>query len=314
MKKMADMYHRLVNVERLRFIAAFGIVIFHTFSAEKWFLRGVGYAGLPIFLMIFSALLVYQKQDLPLKEYAYKRMRRLLIPWVSWSVIFAIIILSKHYLFHHETQRIFSPSYFLTGTSIHLWYLPYAFTASILIYGAKYLYKYQERHAPFFIIIGFIASLAFLFLASYVLATFRLPTPLPQWIYGTPAIVLGVTFGLIMGIDSYRQKILLTLLLNALIAGFFILLFMKKNTGVVLSYSVAIPLVCFVFLWRGKADPISFELGSLTYGIYLIHPLFISVFHLAFRNMNSLLIVISVFSLSMGTAYVLKKTRLRLLI
>ncbi|MFH1718755.1 MAG: hypothetical protein ABIF19_15475, partial [Planctomycetota bacterium] len=50
---VASQKFRIANVERLRILAIFGIIWFHT---EGAFGRSVGYAGLPVFIMIFCAL------------------------------------------------------------------------------------------------------------------------------------------------------------------------------------------------------------------------------------------------------------------
>ena len=40
-----------------------------------------------------------------------------------------------------------------------------------------------------------------------------------------------------------------------------------------LRYCASVTAVCFAVHWQGRLDPISRKLASLSYGIYLVHPL-----------------------------------------
>ena len=54
-----DQLNHIANVEGLRILAGFGIVWFHTENALG---KSIGYAGLPVFLIIFCALTVSRQR------------------------------------------------------------------------------------------------------------------------------------------------------------------------------------------------------------------------------------------------------------
>jgi len=303
---------RMINVERLRFLAAFGIVLFHTAGVEFDLLRRIGYSGLPVFLMIFVGLLFHQKTNLPLREYTVRRMRRLLVPWFIWSLIYLVALVAKRAVYGQSLRGLFSVSHLVTGMSIHLWYLPYAFLASVIVYGLKL--AYQKKHTYFFILIGFVATLLSLAFSSFLLERGDLPTPLPQWLFGLPAVLLGTMLGLILTLEQREDRLFFAVLLNIVVLGGLARLYQQHYTRLVPSYVIALPLVCLAFLRKGKTDRLSFQLGALTYGIYLLHPLLFYGLYLLFPNVHDLIITAATFVLSAAAAQGIRKTRLRFLV
>ncbi|OHB66936.1 MAG: hypothetical protein A2Y77_18340 [Planctomycetes bacterium RBG_13_62_9] len=77
---------RIASIDRLRILAAIGIVWFHTKGAPG---RQIAYAGLPIFLLIWFSL-VASRDPLPcVRDFLRRAWDRLLAPWLFWSVVYA---------------------------------------------------------------------------------------------------------------------------------------------------------------------------------------------------------------------------------
>ena len=130
-KEMTDSRQwRIANIERLRILAAFGIVWFHTEDA-LW--RSVGYAGLPIFLMVFCSLIALKQKPDDISYFTMKRAGRLLKPWLFWSIVYLCFKIFKRALYGEDVFGFFTGHMFISGTSIHLWYLPYAFLVALFI-------------------------------------------------------------------------------------------------------------------------------------------------------------------------------------
>src|SRR5689334_12933810 len=76
------------TIELLRLIASLGVIWFHMESVP---FKLVGFAGLVFFLMtaaIFQAGGAQREKWIP---YLRKRAFRLLIPWVAWFAIYAVL-------------------------------------------------------------------------------------------------------------------------------------------------------------------------------------------------------------------------------
>lgn len=304
-----------IFVEWLRIFAAFGIVVFHAYDRQSGLIRSIGYFGLPAFLSIFSALL-FERSSLfgSFSMFLRKRGRRLLLPWLFWSCIYLLLALVKTYWVHKPDSFELSIQTFLTGTSIHLWYLPYAFLASILIYGLIRLRPKLGRSFLFLCIAGFLGVLVF---SSYVLKHWRLPVPFPQWVFGTPAVFYGLLLMSLYQSLPFRSRlaagIFLVIGTEILLAA----LYEMGYSGLCVSYGIACPLVGAVFLVSGENIPtasIALKGGELTYGIYLIHPLLLSFCRFILGEAGSWFVVISVFAISLAFTYILKRTVLRIFV
>lgn len=106
-------------VDYCRFIAALGIVWFHTDAPGE----RLAYIAVPFFVLLLS---------LPSRASLADRARRLLVPFVVWSGIYAALRMSSAL---HSGEDLFGwwqPSMVLTGTSIHLWFLPFAFLVAVV--------------------------------------------------------------------------------------------------------------------------------------------------------------------------------------
>ncbi len=117
--------NRVVFLDYLRTLAAFCVVFIHVsaraweqgtvlFSAEWYILTiftSISRWAVPVFVMISGSLLL-AKESFSVKE-ALKRCKRILIAFLVWSFIYAI-------LFHHDSLWDFFSS--LIGGHYHLWY------------------------------------------------------------------------------------------------------------------------------------------------------------------------------------------------
>ena len=64
--------------------------------------------------------------------YAIARARGLLLPWLAWSAVYGGVKVAEAVVGGQPPGNAFAPWMLLTGPAIHLWFLPFAFAASLL--------------------------------------------------------------------------------------------------------------------------------------------------------------------------------------
>jgi surface polysaccharide O-acyltransferase-like enzyme len=106
-------------VDYCRLLAAFGILWFHTETTGY----RVGYIAVPFFLVLLS---------LPSRSGLADRARRLLWPFLIWSVIYALARIAPALHSGGDLFAWWRPSMIFTGTSTHLWFLPFAFLVAVV--------------------------------------------------------------------------------------------------------------------------------------------------------------------------------------
>jgi len=308
---------RIANIERLRITSVFAVVSFHT---HKWFPNNLCFVGLIILLLCSCAFVVNKPEAYGLVDLTKRKTRRLMVPWVFWSVVYGGLGLAKMILRNVSFSDVFSPMMLLTGTRIHLWYLPFVFVAAMLIgFVHRRIRNIPERFkiVPA-ILIGALSVLTFSIMQSYV----DLWTPLVQWALGLPAIPLGFALGRIMLVQDVRHRrnyYLLATLSTAVAAIACIVLVrlaneMHLNYGIIIAmrYSISVAIICSALYWQGHLDAISRELASLSYGIYLIHPLVIAPFYLfGIAEQHPLVLLFLVLSVSSLITHIMRKTPLK---
>jgi surface polysaccharide O-acyltransferase-like enzyme len=308
---------RIANIERLRILSAFGVASFHT---HDWFPRSIGVAGFIILLLSYCAFVVNKPEPYGIAKVARRKAERLIKPWLFWSVIYGMLGLAKMVYENVSFSEVFSPTMLLTGTRIHLWFLPFAFVAALVL---AWIHKRIVGVRDSYTIITAVSFGALcVFGCSIIQSHLHPPTPLAQWILGLPAIPLGFAIGRIKILQKTedRKKYFVFVILSALAACGGCVVFDRLCHGIWLNYSskfavryfVSLVIFCAALNWRGKLDPISASLASLSYGIYLVHPLVLVPFYLFnIAIQHPLLLLFLVLSVSSLITFILKKTPLK---
>jgi len=105
------------SIEYARFLGALAIVWFH--------LHLPGASTALAALQLFILLQVHFGFDRPLRQ----QVRRLLVPWAIWSTIYAAGKVTQAIAEDTPIVGEFEYWMILTGTSLHLWYLPFSVAA-----------------------------------------------------------------------------------------------------------------------------------------------------------------------------------------
>ena len=177
------------SLDLVRLPAAFGVVLFHIHAPGA----DLGYSGLAYFLILVPALGLPSSAVVSPVGFLQARARRLLLPWVIWSAIFALLGVVLWCTTQRPLAEIFYPWMLVTGASLHLWFLPYAFLASLCLPAIRRGVTGLSRPA---FALPLAASLLLL-LASFAPALHSASDPpLAQWGYGLPSLLAGLAWGL----------------------------------------------------------------------------------------------------------------------
>jgi peptidoglycan/LPS O-acetylase OafA/YrhL len=261
---------RIGSIDLLRILAALGIIWFHIGDAPY---RQIGYAGLPVFLLVFFSLVTRKAAAHTASEFLRRRWHRLLKPWLFWSVVYGLCRLTKaicvadlsslHHLASWETV--------LAGTCIHLWDLPYAFVGGLVVHVLNRRVRTGESPA---VTAGLaVFGVLVLFACAADMARHTLAPPLPQWEFGLAALPLGVALGRCLTPGSRRRRNLLLSLVGGITLAGCAILGLLGFAGPALPYGLAIALVCLAYGWQTESRGLVAALAPLTLGIYLLHPL-----------------------------------------
>ncbi len=262
---------RVDSIDRLRVLAAIGIVWFHTEGAPY---RQIGYAGLPVFLLIFFSLITVRSTADPALGFLRRRWDRLLKPWLFWSALYGALRLAKAAYLRDtpSCQEMLSLETILMGTHVHLWYLPYAFGSGCLVYWVNRRTAQIDHAFAAFVATG----IGLLLLVAHVLglSTGQLMRPLPQWEFGLAAVPLGFAVGRCLMVPERRtQQFLLSAVALTTLATAAVLSAAVGPMSSAIPYTLAVVLVCLAYGRRTNDSVVVALLAPLTFGIYLIHPL-----------------------------------------
>lgn len=298
---------RQAGIEWLRFLAAFGIVWFHTAGA-RW--REVGYSGLPVFLIVFTALIVSHYSEIPFGVFFSRRFVRLLVPWLFWSLVYIGAKLFKKLVVCPENLGPLELPWLLVGGSLHLWYLPFAFMASIVLY---YICRYSLNNQikPLFIVITLIFSILTLCLSTYIMYSFSFGPPFMQWLFAVPSLPIGFCLGIIIrGIPKHKRTIWFTCVyLTVLMTCSY--LFMKYGKMLIIPYVIGLLLTILSLSIKFPFEAVGIAAGKLTYGIYLIHPMVAVLIGIVIDIHIPSILIITTFLVSAAIVFFIKKTVFR---
>lgn len=253
------------NLELVRILAAFGIVLFHSGA------RGahIGYGGLIAFV-ILSAMFARPSSPKALAK-------GILLPWAFWFAAYGVVnLILRGYFFRPDLTPIGAVFY---GTGVHLWYLPFIFVVCLVI-G-----RFQGIRAEW--IAAAMALLLFFAAPWWSAVPFLDSPPFPQYIHVLPAVLVGLAF---------RSRAPALAVLVALITAW------VWNVPVPLSYLIgafAVLAALQIKEMRWNVQPVA----DCMFGVYLLHPMALTVTNF-FLGRESFLGAVVAFLISLGLTYV----------
>ncbi len=274
------------TLDAARAVAACALVWIHTAQSSLSRFHVLGRFGTAFFVLAAVFFLFHRLSSSPpppYGTYALKRFRRLYIPFLAWSLIYLLIRdVKRHFL--HESLLDVPFTRLLAGTSMQFWFLPFIFIATVVCFP---LARRVQRMGHMKLLLAAFA------LAAGVSVAF-LPRPVASndviadyflysiWIF-TPSIFFAIGLGIIYSYlpPKVRTSPFLALAGILLTASCILSLWLLRNTGHPLP---ALPrnlagigwLMVALVPYRGRLVRFLAPLGQYSYGIFLVHPLFVS--------------------------------------
>jgi surface polysaccharide O-acyltransferase-like enzyme len=237
------------SIELLRIVACLGLIGYHAQAPG----RELTNAGLMVFLVLTAYF-----ESASTRPTNYGRLAvRLLGSWLIAMVAFGLISLVRGLPLLHSDNLVLGLLY---GTSPHLWFLPFAFVCLSAIGFLK------TRPRLLAVVCVSIATVAVITSPAWRGAQAPEP-PWAQYLQALTPICIGALLG---RIERVRYRILVVLV--ASVAALAV-----QTQGISIPYSLSLCAVMGAMLWP---MPLSVQAVSRhTFGIYLIHPLFLMVGH-----------------------------------
>lgn len=308
---------RFVGIDLCRGLAAFAVILVHS-GDETWGIpisdraiqfRYLFYFAVPFFL---AAFFYFSTQKLPLNvsiSFWQKKFRRIVIPYLLWSLFYVISKTIIFLLTHNNSQikQLLSDPLaitFLGAASYHLYFLPLLVSGTLLLPLANY-FNHQPKSLTLLSLFSVLSLIIYQLLLtnnnSFDLGNYTaFPNILnlistSSWLYSPLRIILvnlawmircSPYFFITMLINQlfkkydykwlYRQSIIILI--------FFGFLYVNISGNNFISEAVSEIAIAFSLLLLGiaisyylKKNTLINNLGLCSFGIYLIHPFVKSV-------------------------------------
>jgi len=274
-------------LDAARVFAALGLVWVHTTQSSLSRFHLIGRFSTSFFIIAAIFFLFYPLGSSPRLSYgayALKRFRRLYIPFAAWSLIYLLVRDVKRMLIH-EPALTLHWSRLVAGTSMQFWFLPFILIACLICYPMPPLFERMGK-ARYLLLPLFLAAGIAIGLSSrpgvegsdevtnYFLDSSWTFAPSIFW-----ALTLVILFPLLP--TALRGSRVLAIVGLALTASCILYLWSIRNSanpmpslprtlaGVGVLLAVLVP-------YRGKLVMLMAPLGKYSYGIFLVHPIFVS--------------------------------------
>ncbi len=341
---------RLIYADLLRVIATFVIVILHV-SGSNWhnvpvsgfewkvfnFYDSMARFSVPVFVMISGMFLLDNKKSLTLKKLYSKNILRIVTSFIFWSAIYSVFTnILKYNTFNQEVLKHMVIS-FITG-NYHLWFL---FMIVGLYIITPILRKITESENRFLIEY-------FLILAAFFQVI--IPTLLKVPVFSKRSVIINtvinkVNMKFVLGyvgyyvagyyfktydIPSKAKYAIYTLGILGFISTYVLTDVISQNKGVAdgtfygyFYLNVMCSSIAVFILFKDKVSKIKFKertckiitiLSNCSFGIYLVHDFFITIFQkhgfstISFNSIAAVPIIsLSVFIISFLVSYIISK-------
>lgn len=301
---------RAVHFDLVRFIATFIVVQLHVATPWLWREADVnsgfwitclifdtfGRVGVPIFLMISGALLLAKEESYP--SFFKKRFVRVLLPLVFWTIVYEIKIIADHHYLHGGVtwENLFSvmKNPIVGPVYDHLWFL-------YMIVGMYLVTPFLRRIIPvlrkvdLYYLLGLWAFSNLVLPLVYNYTELRIGFNIPIVTSYIGFYVLG--YYLMQYQFSLKQiKIAWITFICSFILNIFLVWYTSNLKGSVTIFYLSHhrpglfiqAISAFIILehyamkafhnYSERKYKILAYLGSVTFGIYLLHPLIIELF------------------------------------
>lgn len=264
------------SIEYLRLIAAFGIIWFHAAAP----LPDLGYAGLPMFVALLAVFAWNSKPNATFRSTIMGKARRLLLPWVAWCAVYAALKTAVALNDGGPLEIEYNPAYLLVGTSIHLWFLPFAFIVSLAIWGLRLVFGHYPRA---YILAFTIAVLPVFEMLGVAAVNERWAgVPFIQWLFVMPFIPIGIALANIRKNEPGWIVCFVVASVGPIVA-----MASAGHLPLLSAYLTGLLVTIAAWFVRLPHSVVAKFCGVTALGVYLIHPIFLALLKMPAVSIDS---------------------------
>ena len=290
------------TLDAARGLACIGVIWVHTVIDSPDLTRSASLTrfGTPFFVLaaIFFLLTgLSTKASAGWGAYALQRFKRLYIPFLVWSFIYLLLRTGKRALMTQDGLVRLDSSRLLLGTARHLWFLPFILMACVACYPLRYLLPRLRW--------GRIVLAMVFALVGVIVGRIRCPDIpglelyIGKWYINAWMFVPGICWGIALAAiypllpRKFTGTPLIALLGVTILIGSTIWLWFGSQVPFVDTRSVpSLPrnlaglglLLMALYPWNSALLTPLAAFGRSTYGIYLVHLLFVDPLQLLARR------------------------------
>lgn len=336
---------RIHSLDFLRVISIVAIILVHSTAefldnymhvasgAEFVFaniFNAIASFGMPAFIMVSGALMLDENRQLTIKDVWTKKIKSIAIIFLVWTVFYAIVYAILYPLWQGQSINLFNVFNALINGHFHMWFLflivgLYAITPLLKCFISK-----EKSHlALYFVLLALpvvflkpilallVAKLPSLSLVVDFINAFNL-----EFVAGYTSYYIMGWYIVHVGFSKTQKTWLYVLGAASLIATIVIMQFMPTKAGsmyniknvLIFIYTIAIfTLIHNTYKNKGKFGMAVQKLSALSFGIYIVHPLFTFAFDYFIPYWGKLVPVymmikwVTVTVLSLAVSYVISK-------
>lgn len=261
----------------------------------------LGRFSTPLFSLLAAFFLVRHfraRADGAIRKFVRARVVRIVVPFLAWSVLYYLSRDLNFLLFGKVTTLKIDWNLLWSGTTYHLWFLPFLMVMSVLSLPGilAVLGNRRAEVAAAVALFGGGIALTLTSHASYLPETLRDPFSFAQVLYyRSPAFLWGLALGLACRSGAPPRVgrwgvlavgVTVAMCLVGYLAAVMARWVPSEATGLGVSSPIllirlaAVGIMVIAFAnWRGELVTRLSSLGRLSYGVYLSHVLFIEFAH-----------------------------------
>lgn len=308
---------RVIYADILRIVAIIGVIIIHTAGPLRlqmntielswWWISNIFNSAtrwsVPIFVMVSGLVLLDPRKEESIKTFLSKRLTRVLIPFIFWGIFYTILMYRTNIIENQALPLLEIFESFITGSIyFHFWFVYmllglYFLTPIIRVY----VKNTDSNNLKYFLILWFVANGVFVFFEKISEITIGLDLIFVQGFIGY--FILGhylhitklnkkqSSLAYVLSIISVIITVLGTFIVTTNNGGIYDGAFTDYLSPTVILMSPGIFIAFKNYDWnkvfenrKSNHKKVSMknvlEFSSLSFGIYLIHPLVMSLISL----------------------------------
>lgn len=276
------------TIDFVRILAAFGVIWIHvqgTVPEIKYLDYTAGMLCVPFFFAVSLTFFISNfKPTESFKDIVCKSWKRIVIPYITWTIIYIGLLLVKSIITHSSSNIIIWKAFLYGESAMHLYYLPMLLVLQAIALGIIYLSRSFIINKKDIGAIILICITIYLFIGKQY-NCFGVIRPAHIIVYGIFAFWAALR---IRCVENNRYYLFsgIFLLVLASVSSFY------EDSFLVFRYikllplgGVALALICMGFP-HITLPKWFFAIASLSYGIYLSHVIFLEAFEFIFEKIN----------------------------